>query len=290
MTELEQQYIRIENVKLLQNIRTNAGEDLNGLMHSIEQIDLLHPIGVTKEGDDYVIAFGNRRFLAVQKLGWKKLIIGKQVVILPFHMAEEEFELMNVAENTQRKDLLPIELGRWAVHMIEDFEWNPKMISFKLDMPIERVKGAINLFKQVPPEEEDSIGNYDRGHNDSAKHGKIPPTVATTIIAVTKGNKDAQRSLFAEAKRKGLTLKDLALIGTLMHSGFTYEEALKKREDFFPFQVNLIAKIGPWEKLRKKYGGTTQTCLAIFSGKVSVSDLKELEIMPSSDRRSMGKL
>ncbi|KKK91699.1 hypothetical protein LCGC14_2710300, partial [marine sediment metagenome] len=66
--------LEISKIKTLENIRTRIDEsDLTGLMQDIKQHGLLHAIGVWKEGEKYILAFGNRRLECCKKLGWSKI-------------------------------------------------------------------------------------------------------------------------------------------------------------------------------------------------------------------------
>src|SRR5271170_6882105 len=47
--------------------------DVDGLAANIDEMGLLEPLVVTKQGDHYKLVAGFRRFAAIQKLGWKSV-------------------------------------------------------------------------------------------------------------------------------------------------------------------------------------------------------------------------
>jgi len=84
-----------------QNVRkTNIYKDIDSLAENIQKNGLLQPIVVLKEGDSYQLIIGQRRYLAVKKLGWTEIpamIVGK---IDPIKAT-----IMSMSENIHRREL-----------------------------------------------------------------------------------------------------------------------------------------------------------------------------------------
>ena len=55
--------IKISNIHVLENLRTSIDrdQDIEELMQDIKTRGLLQPIGLSKQGEEYIIVFGHRR-------------------------------------------------------------------------------------------------------------------------------------------------------------------------------------------------------------------------------------
>lgn len=85
-------------------VRLSISEDsLRELAASIKSVGLLQPIILTPAKGRYMIVAGDRRFLAVDMLGWKKIMASL------CEMTPEEVALVRGIENLQRDDLTPYE-------------------------------------------------------------------------------------------------------------------------------------------------------------------------------------
>ena len=83
------------------NVRkTDIYKDIDNLAENIRKNGLLQPIVVVTEGDSYQLLIGQRRYLAVKKLGWKEIpamVLGK---IDPIRAT-----IMSMSENIHRREL-----------------------------------------------------------------------------------------------------------------------------------------------------------------------------------------
>ena len=112
----------IEDVEISQirafkyNYRYNV-YDLDDLLHSIKEKELLQPILVRSDASYYEIIAGHRRYEACKKLGWKKIIC---------HILElddkDAFEI-SLIENVQRKTLNVIEEAQAYKKYVLNFGW-----------------------------------------------------------------------------------------------------------------------------------------------------------------------
>jgi ParB family chromosome partitioning protein len=80
-------------------------ESVQGLAQNIAEVGLINPISVVKRGKEYVIASGHRRYEAMKSLGYTTI----QVIIK--EMDDTKLASSNVSENTQRKNISPIEIA-----------------------------------------------------------------------------------------------------------------------------------------------------------------------------------
>lgn len=77
-------------------------EDLQELVESIKKMGLLQPVTVYKKNGKYELVTGQRRFLAVQQLGWRT--IPAQIVDPP--KSELEIKVRSLTENIVRTDMV----------------------------------------------------------------------------------------------------------------------------------------------------------------------------------------
>ena len=61
--------IPINKIKVINPLRKIDESNVEGLMTSIKEINLLHPIQVAKQGDEYVLLSGGHRKEAFSRLG-----------------------------------------------------------------------------------------------------------------------------------------------------------------------------------------------------------------------------
>lgn len=242
--------IPINKIEIVENIRTSTTDPrMKSLMQSIKQHGLKEPIGVarTKEGD-YVLEYGFRRLTAFKKLGYKTI----PAVINP-ESDIANLLIVNTIENIQRKDITPAELGRICVSL-RDLELTEGEIAARLDVPVLKVKYAINIYMMLPKEIRDKVSFF--GPGKSAKHGKISATVAYTIIrirATFKLSKDVLMKLAEEARKNELTTREVELVGLLLKSGMSAERAVKERSNYRIVRTDTIVMKEEAETRKKKH-------------------------------------
>jgi ParB family transcriptional regulator, chromosome partitioning protein len=109
--------VDIYHIKHSPGFLPSMASGLTGLMHSINEKGLLHPITIRSKGRDFEIVAGNRRYLACKALGWRKILC---------HIIElddkEAFEI-SLIENIQRKTLSPIEEAHAFKAYVSDYGW-----------------------------------------------------------------------------------------------------------------------------------------------------------------------
>lgn len=244
--------INKDEIKMLENIRTDIS-NLGELMMSIKQHGLLHPIGVWKENDEYIICFGHRRFKACCKLGWTKFEINKDIKVFPEKITEEQFLIYNTIENMQREDINPVELGR-IIRRLKNLNFTNSEIAAKLSVTQTRVKQAYDLFVAAPNKFKDKIGWMAAGDQQNKK-GKIPVTVAHAILNC-RMTKEMKGKMLEAVEREELTLQDIALLRNFLDLGASIEEALEKRREYTiksfcaPFSKKELEKM--WNKYHPK--------------------------------------
>lgn len=94
------QQIELTQVRKMPTARPLDDDHVETLVGSIKRSGLLQPIGVTPDGDHFLLVAGNHRFAAISRLGLKVI----DAVILPGGMAENDLLLRSLHENHIRKD------------------------------------------------------------------------------------------------------------------------------------------------------------------------------------------
>lgn len=94
----------IDRPKDIVRLEIDEGE-LRELADSIKERGLMQPIGVTPRGDRFLIVWGDRRYLAHEILGLKK------IMCLVQEMEDSQVVLDRAVENIQRVNLTPFEEG-----------------------------------------------------------------------------------------------------------------------------------------------------------------------------------
>lgn len=83
-----------------------SDDEIKELATSMKEKGLLQPIILTPVKGRYMIVAGDRRFLAADVLGWKKIMSHVK------EMSADDVALIRAIENIQRKDLTPFEEAR----------------------------------------------------------------------------------------------------------------------------------------------------------------------------------
>jgi ParB family chromosome partitioning protein len=135
--------ISINEIHQHENSRLQYNEeDLLQLMVSMKQTGQLQPIGVSKKGDKkYVVIFGNRRFVAAKKLGWK--FIDATIFETPDQTSDM---IANATENMVRSDVSLPEQGRIFYQLTLD-GLTLGEIAARVSIPKSKVEKCLEAFK-----------------------------------------------------------------------------------------------------------------------------------------------
>jgi ParB/RepB/Spo0J family partition protein len=195
------QKMALNKIKLGKNSRLSVSkEELDGLMQSIKEVGLLQPIGVAKNGSGYEICYGNRRFMACSKLGYKNI-----PVIVHERKKESDIDLKNLTENIQRRNIGLGEAGRY-IELLKKEGLTAGEIGVRLGVSKGYIDACISAYEEVPAkfrnDLELSIGAG--GKKDPKKrYGKIAITSAKAIVNAAKSyglDSEQKEKLFSAAK------------------------------------------------------------------------------------------
>lgn len=240
--------IEISKIQQLENVRVDL-KNIDQLMRNMDQHGLLNPITVMPDKSGaYIIVAGNRRLAAGKKLGWKKI----DASVLP-EMKVSDLLFLNSIENIQREDITPAELGR-ICDKLKKMELNIAEIAAKLNIPEARVRGALDVYYELPDKYRTRVSYIGRG--ETINKGAISATVAMKIISCKRayGLSDASaEKLFSVAHAEELSVPKMNLIAKFLEEGLTVEKSLKKAEDYSPTRCDIFVNKQEMNEALKKY-------------------------------------
>ena len=253
--------IPINQIEVLSNCRIRIEDaDLTSLISDIKHRGLLQPIGVMEmEKEGYILRFGQRRLEACKKLGWKSI----SCIVLEKEFSENQFISDNLAENLERKQITPIELGRVCENFYKK-NYSVGEIAAILNVPALRVRSAMRILRGAPKEFKEKIQYIPAGVAKN-KRGKISASVANAILTLRVPKKQVEE-LFNVAKGQDLSTSQIRLIGALLLRGMNLKEALKFQDMYFMGRVDVPINKEVHKQYSKKYKTIKGLLFAIIKG------------------------
>lgn len=242
--------IPTSKIKIGDNSRAKITDhEMTSLMASIKETGLLQPIGVAKDGKNYTIVFGNRRFIAMKKLGWEEIPAIEQVIDNDY-----DTEIKNLTENIQRSDVTLVEIGRYIEHLKVNHKLKNGEIAVRLGKSPNFIKTAVEAYTKVPTSFRSAI-EIKHSNDRSTTPGMINLSAANTMIkqATRHGlNKKQVEKLFTEAKTnedfKPAAIKKYA---AAIKAGS--EEPVKDVGIYKSISVQIVIKESEYERLYKEH-------------------------------------
>jgi ParB-like chromosome segregation protein Spo0J len=112
-------YLPLGSIIVEEQIRSKIdteSESFKALMSSIKDKGVLEPILVSTKGDNkYLLIFGERRYLAAQKLGLETIPVRN----VNTAKQKDEILVLQLTENLQREDLNPIDQAKGILELIQ---------------------------------------------------------------------------------------------------------------------------------------------------------------------------
>lgn len=116
-------------------------DELKELAASIEERGLMQPIEVTPRGDRFLIVFGDRRYLAHERLGKKEIMCRIE------DLADDQVIIDRAMENVQRVNLTPFEEGHIYAGLMETAEMSLDEISKRVGKSPALVQRRIDILR-----------------------------------------------------------------------------------------------------------------------------------------------
>jgi ParB family chromosome partitioning protein len=253
MEKKQSMEIPIDKVKVVENVRLNVKQgELSELMQNIKHNGLLQDIGVWEtESGEYIIAYGNRRLIACQKLGWRTIpakILGD--------LTDSDLLILNVSENLHRKNISVAELGR-VCDLLRRQGLSNSEIATRLGLPLERVRLALDIFGTVPKELRGDIVFLD--NREKAKKGKISANTYKAIMSLDRSlnlNRPDVAKILRVVKQEEIPLDKIRLFGQFIKQGMSVDKGLKSINSCEVIQVNLAYNKDRARELIEETGAT----------------------------------
>jgi ParB family transcriptional regulator, chromosome partitioning protein len=190
---------------------------IEDLAASIRAQGIIQPLVVAREGEDYAIIAGERRWRAARKAGLEHVpVVVRQVA--------DDRELLELAlvENLQRSDLNPIEEAEAYAALQEKFGLSQEEVATRVGKARTTVTNALRLLR-LPDEVLDLL-----------REGRLTAGQARPLLGLQDA--DAQIQLADRAVRDGLSARDLEKL-----TAPPREEAPKAKTPDRPVEVHTAA-------------------------------------------------
>lgn len=190
----------------IQNITTNPQQPrkiftrdaMEGLVSSIKRHGIIQPIIVRKKGDEYELIAGERRLLAAENSGMKKV-----PAIVKTASDEKSLEIALI-ENIQREDLNPMEEARAFARLINEFGLSQEDVAEQVAKNRSTVTNTLRLLKL--PEQ---IQHWLEEGILSTGHAKAILSLITAPLQMKVAEEIVQKGLSVrEAEEKAKRIKE----------------------------------------------------------------------------------
>ncbi|HSN58728.1 MAG TPA: ParB/RepB/Spo0J family partition protein [Clostridiaceae bacterium] len=191
--------------------KTFDEEKILQLSESIKEHGIIQPILLKKDGENYSIIAGERRWRAAKAAGLK------EVPVIVMDIDEKSVLEVSLIENIQRQDLNPIEEA-WAFRkLIDDFSFTQEELGKRIGKSRTALANTMRLLNLDPRVQEYLIDGV-----ISEGHGRA-------ILAVE--DKDLQNRLAQKVIDDGLTVREIEkLIADIAKDKNNDEKPVKKGE------------------------------------------------------------
>lgn len=261
----------MNKIKLGRNSRLAVSkEDLSGLMQSINATGLLEPIGVVEgKGGGYEIAYGNRRFMAFSRLGLHSI-----PAIVHKRRDDKLIDVMNLAENVQRRNISLQEIGRYA-SILEGEGLGKKELAVRLGVSNSYLDACLAAFKEVPKGYRDDLEVQTTSQKRTP--GKISIKSATSIVNAAKsfalGKADVNILYEAAKSDSRFSADSIPKYAAAIKRG--NKDPIGTVKPVKVMQLRIMVDEDEYERLEKKYvlngpfRSVTAALTAVLMGKVS---------------------
>jgi len=210
--------------------KTFKSDKLQELANSIKEHGLIQPITVRQLDIDvspplYQIVAGERRFRAVELLGWKDI---------PAHvldLTDEEASAVMLAENVARENLDPIEEAIAYQQRMSSFCWSVSDVSKRAGVSAVRVRFRLKLLS-LRPEIQNLVksGNLSIGYAQILSDAELSPSFQQVAMRYLNENSKPTPSWFRRVCGELADKQNQAPLFDLPIMGGPLPEALRPKE------------------------------------------------------------
>lgn len=181
---------------------------LNELAQSIKNLGIIQPITLRKDGENFEIISGERRFRASKIAGLTSIPAYIRLV------NDQELLEMALVENIQREDLDAIEVALTYQRLLDEIGMTQENLSTRVGKERSTITNSIRLLKLDP-----DVQNAIRSGLISAGHGRA-------IISLE--NEDARKILFDKIIAEKLNVRQAEQLANLLKNPQTKVKAPKE--------------------------------------------------------------
>ena len=209
-------------------------EKIAELAESIKHHGIIQPLIVKKEGNNYVIVAGERRWRAAKMVGLK------EVPAIIMDLTEKQILEISLIENIQRQDLNPIEEALAYKKLLSDFKLTQEELSKRIGKSrtaITNTMRLINLDERVQQYLIDGIiseghGRTLLGIEDADLQYEVAQKVIDEKLSVRELERLIKKILLPQEKND-TRIKELNPY---------YKDVRDRLQDYFGTKVNLSSK------------------------------------------------
>ena len=214
-------------------------ERLDDLAQSIRENGIIQPIVVRRQGDEFQIVAGERRWRAAQLAGLKR------VPAVIKDVADDKLLQVALVENIQRADLSPMEMAKAFKLLLEEQKLTQEQVADRVGMKRPSIANYLRLL-HLPEAIRDAVdaGRIDMGH-------------AKALLGIE--NKDAQMQVLQAILRSGLSVRQAELMAQRWKSGEQQPEdapAPKKDPNVAAAETRLQRALGARVRIVRTPRGT----------------------------------
>ncbi len=164
--------------------------ELKELADSIREQGVLQPVLVRRDGREYELISGERRFRAVQMLGLRVI-----PAVVKADVSDEKMAEWALIENIQRQDLNPLEEAQAFRRLLEEFKLSQEEMARKVGKDRATVANILRLLKL--PEEVQGL----------VRGGKLSMGHARALLSLERA--ESQKALAHRAVREGWSVRQV---------------------------------------------------------------------------------
>lgn len=204
---------------------------LQELADSIKEHGILQPLVVTKNGDQYEIIAGERRFQAAKRIGLPT------VPVMIRDVTEQQKLELAIIENIQRHDLNPIEEAKAYLRLVDEFNLPQEKVAEKMGKSRSAIANTLRLL-HLPVEIQRAVAE-----------GKISEGHAKALLAIE--NPEKLRAVFDLIMKDELTVRETELqvrsmmVKSHVRSAIALNPVLLERTEHLTQILGTKVKIAP---------------------------------------------
>jgi ParB/RepB/Spo0J family partition protein len=232
---------------------------LKKLQQSIEEVGILQEPGVCRTVDGKLkVAWGHRRILAAERLGFKT--ISARMIKEGEPVSEVDIRKYNFIENNDRSQPSIVDAAKTFLEMHND-GLNAKEIAYQCRTDEEKVQTLLNMLSMINEQHLKALVRNDDSRKDEQK-GMFTEAKLIQVLKCQKKyglSKESTNGIVATIRENEMDTRAIKYVAKQMSTGVSLKESYKRcvedAEEFCFFSTNFRAKKKAYKQFREKYTG-----------------------------------